>query len=92
MSMPCNASRGFREKRGRRRGGSRAADISGSRGPGLGTLVGGLARPNDGTVALAETQLPGAAARLELPLGHSALLLDRRVAAAACRFLQHGRF
>jgi hypothetical protein len=49
-------------------------------------------RPNDGTVALEETRLPGASAELDLAVGHSGLLLDRRVARAACRFLRQGRF
>jgi pimeloyl-ACP methyl ester carboxylesterase len=74
------------------RGGRELGVIAGTRGPGLGTLTGGLARPNDGTVAVAETHLPGASAELELTVGHSGLLLDRRVARAACRFLRQGRF
>ena len=74
------------------RGGRDLGVIAGTRGPGLGTLVGGLARPNDGTVAVAETRLRGASAALELKVGHSGLLVDRRVAQAACRFLRQGRF
>jgi pimeloyl-ACP methyl ester carboxylesterase len=74
------------------RGGRELGVIAGTRGPGLGTLLGGLARPNDGTVALEETRLPGASAELDLAVGHSGLLLDRRVARAACRFLREGRF
>jgi len=66
--------------------------IAGTRGPGVGTLVGGVARPNDGTVAVAETKLPGAAAFLTLPVSHAGLLLSRPVASACCRFLIQGRF
>jgi len=66
--------------------------IAGTRGPGLGTLVGGIAKPNDGTVAVAETRLEGAVDFLTLPVSHAGLLLSGRVAGACCRFLHQGRF
>ena len=66
--------------------------IAGTRGPGLGTLMGGIARPNDGTVAVAETRLAGAADFLALPVSHARLLFSSRVADASCRFLGQGRF
>jgi hypothetical protein len=47
---------------------------------------------NDGTVAVSETELPGASARLCLPVTHSGMLLSARVAQEAGSFLQHGRF
>lgn len=66
--------------------------IAGTRALALGALVARLPSPSDGVVRLEETQVPGAVARLEVPLGHSALLLSRRVADAAARFLACGRF
>jgi len=65
--------------------------IAGTRGLGMGRLIGGLSRPSDGTVALAETRLPSARQRLELPLSHFGMLFSRAVAKAACRFLKSGR-
>jgi pimeloyl-ACP methyl ester carboxylesterase len=87
-----NATGGLLEGAPPWRGGRELGVIAGTRGPGLGTLVGGLARPNDGMVALAETHLPGASATLELAVGHSGLLVNDRVAQAACRFLRQGHF
>lgn len=48
--------------------------------------------PNDGTVAVAETELPSFDDHLILPVSHTGMLLSRRVARATCRFLAHGRF
>lgn len=66
--------------------------IAGTCALALGALVARLPSPSDGVVRLDETQVPGAVARLEVPLGHSALLLSGRVADAAARFLACGRF
>ncbi|MFN7751953.1 MAG: esterase/lipase family protein [Pseudomonadota bacterium] len=66
--------------------------IAGTRSLGLGSWVARLSSPNDGVVRLEETQVPGAVARLELPIGHSEMLLSRRVASEAANFLRHGRF
>lgn len=68
--------------------------ISGTHGFGIGWLFGGsaLSRPNDGTVALEETEHPAVADRLSVPHGHFALLFAREVAEATCRFLRDGRF
>lgn len=57
-------------------------------GPGL--LTGRLPRPNDGTVTLRETMLPGAV-RLNLPLNHFSLLVARSAAEAVIAFLRGGR-
>jgi len=64
--------------------------VSGSLGFGLGRLVGGVENPNDGTVAVRETPIPGAAAFLQLPVTHFGLLFSRRVSEACCRFLKQG--
>lgn len=48
--------------------------------------------PNDGTVAVTETELPSFDDHLVLPVSHTGMLLSRRVARETCRFLAHGRF
>ena len=66
--------------------------IAGTLRLGLGMVIPGIPRPNDGTVAVAETALPGCADRLVLPVSHFGLLVSARVAQAAGHFLDHGRF
>lgn len=67
--------------------------IAGGRSLGVGRLLGaGLARPNDGTVAVAETMFPGVTDHLVLPATHTGLLLSAAAARQACQFLRHGRF
>lgn len=66
--------------------------VAGRLGVGLGRLVGGFAAPNDGTVAVAETELEGATAHTVLPVSHSALLFSREVAARTITFLSSGHF
>jgi hypothetical protein len=66
--------------------------IAGDLSLGLGRLVGDLAGPNDGTVAVAETQLPGATDHIVLPISHTGMLLSAAVAHQAAHFLAYGRF
>jgi pimeloyl-ACP methyl ester carboxylesterase len=66
--------------------------IAGTRGPGLGRLLGTLPEPNDGTIALAETRLAGAADAITLPVSHTQMLVSRRVVAQALRFFASGHF
>lgn len=66
--------------------------IAGIRSVGLGRIVPGLPRPNDGVVTLAETRLPGAADFLALPLAHSQLLASRSCALQIASFLDSRRF
>jgi pimeloyl-ACP methyl ester carboxylesterase len=66
--------------------------IAGSRGVGLGLLLGGTGGPGDGTVALDETRAEGLQDHLVLPVTHTGMLFSRAVARAVCRFLQAGRF
>ena len=70
------------------------AMISGTRGVGIGSVVshGELAKPNDGTVALVETQMPVSHHRITVPCGHLALLYRRDVALRVGQFLEAGRF
>ena len=66
--------------------------VAGTLSMGVGRLFGALPEPNDGTVTVAETRVPGARELLTLPLSHMALLVSREAASAVCGFLQHGRF
>lgn len=66
--------------------------IAGSRSVGLGRLVAPLAIPNDGTVAVEETVVPGVHAQLVLPVAHFVLLLSPAVARQVIEFLSNGVF
>ncbi len=66
--------------------------LAGTRSVGLGRVVPGLPRPNDGVVAVAETRLPGAADCIVLPVAHSEMLASRPCAAQIAVFLGTGRF
>jgi pimeloyl-ACP methyl ester carboxylesterase len=70
------------------------AMIAGNRGVlGMGLLVlGRIPRPNDGTVAVAETDVPAVTEHLTVPHGHFGMLFSRAVAEAICNYLHHGRF
>ena len=59
---------------------------------GVGRLLGPFPEPNDGTVAVAETVIPGLADHIVLPVSHVALLWSAAVAAQTEHFLLHGRF
>lgn len=77
----------------RRWGGQRDLGvIAGTLAVGVGRWIGGLPEPNDGTVALTETELPGARDVLHLPVGHMGMLVSRRVIEAAAAFLRDGHF
>ncbi|MCG7656164.1 esterase/lipase family protein [Wielerella bovis] len=66
-------------------------NIAGNLGTGLGRLLLALPEPNDGTVALAETQLPESV-QLVVPCGHTGLLFSEKVAKQVAYFLQNGTF
>jgi hypothetical protein len=66
--------------------------IAGSLPMGLGRLVASLNGPNDGTVLVEETRLPGATQHLTLNTSHSALVYSAEVARQAAAFLRAGRF
>lgn len=66
--------------------------IAGTRGVGLGRVFQRLESPHDGTIAVAETELPDAADRLELEVSHTGLVLSAEVASAVGGFLRRGRF
>lgn len=66
--------------------------IAGNLSIGGGRVVAGLPRPNDGTVTVAETQLPGASAHAVLAVSHTSMLVAPSVAQQICQFLRSGRF
>ena len=66
--------------------------IAGTLPTGLGWLVARLPAPHDGTVALDETVLAEAGARLALRVSHFGLLLSPTVARQAGAFLRTGTF
>lgn len=66
--------------------------LAGTGGLGLGRWVARLPVPHDGTVALVETQLPGATDRVALPVSHAGMLFSGAVARQICQFLKTGRF
>lgn len=73
-------------------GGRELGVIAGVGGIGIGTLVGGLQQPSDGTVAVTETRLAGARDYYDIPASHTGLLFSSKAADAVCRFLKNGRF
>lgn len=67
--------------------------IAGTRSLGLGRVIArDLPSPNDGAVALAETQMAAACDSIDLPVTHTGMLLSRRVARQVCAFLHDGCF
>ncbi len=66
--------------------------IAGTAPIGLGHLLTRFDGPNDGTVAVAETRLDGAADLLELPVSHTTMCVSREVAERVADFLETGRF
>jgi len=66
--------------------------IAGTREIGLGRIFGTFDGPHDGTVAVAETRLPGLVDHAEVRASHMGLLLSRHAAAAVASFLRTGRF
>lgn len=59
---------------------------------GFGKVWAGINSPGDGTVSLEETHIEGAADRVELPVSHLAMLVNRGVAAQVSHFISHARF
>src|SRR5690606_23593177 len=74
------------------RGQTELGIIAGGLPLGFGQLLGGLQRPHDGTVTVAETRLAGATAHIVLPYTHLSMLAFPRVAAHTREFLERGAF
>jgi pimeloyl-ACP methyl ester carboxylesterase len=66
--------------------------IAGKLSVGIGRVLGGVGQPSDGTVAVAETRLPGADAVRVLETSHTGMIFSRGVAREVCHFLRHGCF
>jgi pimeloyl-ACP methyl ester carboxylesterase len=66
--------------------------IAGTLPLGFGRLLMNFGEPNDGTVAVSETHLPGASAYESLPVSHMGLLWSAAVARKVGCFFEHGRF
>jgi pimeloyl-ACP methyl ester carboxylesterase len=66
--------------------------LAGSREIGAGRIIGGLPRPNDGTVAVAETHAPGLADHAVWPTSHFGLQISSGACRLIARFLETGRF
>jgi pimeloyl-ACP methyl ester carboxylesterase len=66
--------------------------IAGSRSVGLGRITGGLPKPNDGTVAVAETRHEGLSGHITLPVTHTGLIFSEPVSRQVLSFLTRGRF
>jgi len=66
--------------------------IAGTRGIGLGSLMGRSEGINDGAVYLDETRIPGLTDHISLAVSHSAMLLSRKVADQTIYFLKDGYF
>ena len=66
--------------------------IAGTRQMGLGRLFGRFEGQHDGTVAVAETNLPGLTAQALIRSSHSGLIISPEAAELAARFLATGGF
>jgi hypothetical protein len=66
--------------------------IAGTRRMGLGQFFAGFDEECDGTIAVSETRMPGAAGHVSMPVSHMGMLMDNRVAHAAGSFLRRGKF
>jgi pimeloyl-ACP methyl ester carboxylesterase len=66
--------------------------IRGTRTFGFGKIVGGHSEPNDGSIAISETELDGLKDSVELAVAHSEMLISREVVGQVEQFLLHGVF
>jgi pimeloyl-ACP methyl ester carboxylesterase len=66
--------------------------IAGTGALGLGRMVTRLPEPNDGVVCIDETKFPAMRDHLDLPLGHTLMLVSPRVARETAAFLKTGAF
>jgi pimeloyl-ACP methyl ester carboxylesterase len=66
--------------------------IAGTMGIGLGGVIQELPEPNDGTVAVVETELPGIKDHIDLDVSHTGMLVSPLVVSQTAFFLRHGEF
>lgn len=72
--------------------GRELGSIAGSLGLGMGMVIPGIPTPNDGTVAVDETRLPGMRDHKTCRVSHFGMLLSATVAEQIVSFLRNGRF
>jgi len=68
------------------------AMIAGAKSMGMGRVVSRFDGLNDGTVAVWETRLPGLREHAVLPVSHTGLIFDPKVASMAADFIETGYF
>jgi pimeloyl-ACP methyl ester carboxylesterase len=66
--------------------------VAGDLGIGLGRILGAFDGPNDGTVAVEETRIDGAADHIVRRVSHTSMLFSGRVTDDALRFIRTGEF
>ncbi len=66
--------------------------VAGSIPFGIGQIAGGFKEPNDGTVAVSETQLDGARDHITMSVSHTGMLISRAASDQAAAFLKRGEF
>jgi pimeloyl-ACP methyl ester carboxylesterase len=66
--------------------------VAGTAAVGVGLLLGGLDEPNDGTVAVRETQIAGVSDHVLVRTSHTGLLFSPAAARQVCHFLETGHF
>jgi len=66
--------------------------IAGSRPMGIGLAIRALSSPHDGTVSVAETELPGLTDHVIVPATHTGLLFSQEAAEQTISFLRAARF
>ena len=67
--------------------------IAGDLGVGLGVVVvPDLPWPHDGTISVAETQVPGARDHIVLRVSHTGMVMSMGVVRQVCEFLRRGKF
>ena len=73
-------------------GQARVGVVAGTVARGAGRLLARFDGPSDGTVAVAETRLPGLADHCVVAASHTGLVFSRAAADQAAAFLRDGRF
>jgi hypothetical protein len=73
-------------------GGAEVGVVAGCVPHGLGALLAGFDGDHDGTVAVAETRLPGLADHVVIEASHSGLLFSAEAVDQAAAFLRTGHF
>ena len=66
--------------------------IAGTRRLGIGRMIPGLPRPNDGCIAVDETRLATASDSIALNVSHSGMLVSRACTGQIASFLKTGKF